>query len=118
MVAYIEEGWLDESGDYTLYRYQFPIEMFESLRDSGMYVSSTVTAIERSVLTDLERELENARVELRVVKSLDEVSGAVRDSLHISVIRTRYALLWRPQECVTGPTLRHLTNRKGSQNGK
>jgi hypothetical protein len=92
MVAHIERRWLDKLSRAVLYRYTLPAENFESLGDAGMWVSRGAvmpTAVDR--IDNIERALENAGVELRVLPSLKTLKPLWSTSLHVSGIGLRKA---------------------------
>ncbi len=75
MLAYIEERWLTELQETTIYRYEMPIATFESLEDAGMWVSiSAVQPLQTTPFCSLDTRLENEGVELRVLPTLAELA--------------------------------------------
>ena len=96
IVAYIERDWLVKVANAVLYRYELPIQTFESLNDAGMWVSqdTTVKPIQRETIRHLPEVLQEEGVELRSLESLLPLKSAWDTSLHVSGIRLRYASGW------------------------
>jgi hypothetical protein len=95
IVAYTEERWADAIAAATLYRYELPLEAFESLDDAGMWVSrSPVRPLRRDEIRDLRGELRAAGVELRLLIDLTPLKDVWSTSLHASGIRLRNAAKW------------------------
>lgn len=94
-IAHIEHAWLGRVMSQPLYRYELPIEAFESLDDAGMWVSrEAVTPLTVETLTDLPAAMAEARVELRVMPSLAPLRNVWDTSLHASGVRLRNAQDW------------------------
>jgi len=92
ILAHIEWTWFDRLCAETLYRYELPVDPFESLDDAGMWVSRTpVTPLHIETLTDLPAALRAEGVELRVMENLAPLRELPRTSLHTSSIRMRNA---------------------------
>jgi hypothetical protein len=95
MIAHIEWAWHDRLRRERLYRYELPVNAFESLNDVGMHVCrGPVEPLNMTRLDDLPRELDAAGVELRVMADLVALKGLWATSLHVSGIRLRNALGW------------------------
>ncbi|MEM7734315.1 MAG: DUF6886 family protein [Deinococcota bacterium] len=91
-LAYIEQAWLERLSTATLYRYNLPVESFETLQDAGMWVSrKAVKPLNCEQLTELPKLLAQEDTELRVVKSLVPLKRLWKTSLHVSGIRLRKA---------------------------
>jgi hypothetical protein len=87
MVAHIEHSWLDRLSRMTIYRYELSPEMFKPLNEAGMWVShvpSMPLGVER--IDSIEKALEEADVELRVLPSLKTLAPMWDTSLHVSGI--------------------------------
>lgn len=97
-IAYVEYGWLERMHATSLYRYVLPVEPFEDLGDTGMWVSrSTVRPLRVEVVDDLFEALRSAGVELRVMERLTALHGLWEETtLHWSSIRMRNAQGWPP----------------------
>ena len=94
-IAHIEIAWLDRVMTEPLYRYDLPVESFESLHDAGMWVSRTsVTPRAVETLSNLPATLEAAKVELRILPSLTPLRNVWDTSLHASGVRLRNAQGW------------------------
>lgn len=92
MVAHIELGWLDRLSHTTIYRYELSPDGFESLNDAGLWISRTPSMplnVER--IDNMEKALEAAGVELRVLPSLKTLAPLWETSLHVSGIGLRHA---------------------------
>ena len=97
MVAHIEKRWLSRFDTCELYRYEFDGSSFESLYDAGMHVTeATLAPTSVEPVGILRTALESADVELRIVKSLQQVAHALASTLHFSAIRTRNSPGWNP----------------------
>jgi hypothetical protein len=95
MVAYIEEKWLPKLQAERLYRYECPEDSFHSLGDAGMWVSREgVRPVQRTVIEDLPKALDNEGAELRTVRFLGSLRNVWETSLHASGIRLRNAEEW------------------------
>ncbi len=93
-IAHIEWAWLDRVMTEPLYRYELPVESFESLHDAGMWVSRTaVTPLSVETL-NLPAAMEAAHVELRVMDRLTPLRNVWETSLHASGVRLRNAQDW------------------------
>jgi hypothetical protein len=93
MVAHIELSWLDRLSQTTIYRYELSPDGFEDLGDAGAWVSrapSMPLNVER--IDNIEKALEKAGVELRVLPSLKTLAPLWDTSLHVSSIWLRDAL--------------------------
>jgi len=90
MIAYIEWRWLACLVGAVLYRYALPSAGFQSLNDAGMWVSrSVVSPTEVRQITDIPEALADAKIELRVVPTLEPFRTLWSTSLHVSGIRLR-----------------------------
>ncbi|MGB9632201.1 MAG: DUF6886 family protein [Chloroflexaceae bacterium] len=96
MVIAIEAAWLERVHACRLYRYCFDARDFQSLDDSGMYVSrEMVRPLSVEPVGDLLATLAGGRVELRICQSLVPLGQAViATTLDFSLIRMRDAQGW------------------------
>jgi hypothetical protein len=95
MIAYVEEAWLDAIARAALYRYDMPLETFESLDDAGMWISrAPVTPLGMETIHDLQEALSEQRVELRALPTLAPLADVWSTTLHASAIRLRNARDW------------------------
>jgi hypothetical protein len=93
MVAHIELAWLDRLSHTTIYRYELSPDGFESLDDAGMWISRTPSMpLNMERIDNIEKALEAAGVELRVLPSLKTLAPLWDTSLHVSSIRLRNTL--------------------------
>jgi hypothetical protein len=93
MVAHIELSWLDRLSRATIYRYELAPDGFEPLGHVGAWVSRAPTmAINVERIDNIEKALETAGVELRVLPSLKTLAPLFDTSLHVSAIRLGKAL--------------------------
>jgi hypothetical protein len=98
MIAFIERRWFEPLSTEVLYRYEFSVEGFEALDDSGMWVSrSSVRPVARKRIADLTRALRDSDVDLRLLDSLLPLKGVWSSSVHASGIRLRNAVGWAVQ---------------------
>jgi hypothetical protein len=92
MVAHIELGWLDRLSRTTIYRYELSPDGFEALNDAGMWISRAPSMpLNMERIDNVEKALEAAGVELRVLPSLKTLAPLWKTSLHVSGIRLRNA---------------------------
>jgi len=94
-VVTIESGWQPRLQNATLYCYEFSVDSFVSIDESAGYFISykTVTPLSVQPVTDIEREFQKRKVELRVMPLLGHLAEEVRGStLEYSLIRMRNAL--------------------------
>lgn len=97
MAAYIEREWIERLRAGVLYRYELPIDAFESLDDAGMWVArETVEPVAMEVLTDLWSALRAADVALQAVDELEAFRPLWESTMHASGIRLRNARTWAP----------------------
>jgi hypothetical protein len=90
MIAHIEGAWFDRLRTQRLYRYELPPDSFESLGETGTWVSrSPVEPLAVEAIEDLPAALAADGVELRVMPSLQPLRGVWDTSLHASGIRLR-----------------------------
>lgn len=95
MVAFIEKAWEPRLETAALYRYELPHESFQSLEDAGMWISTEpVRPLDRALIKDLPRALDQNGVELRAIRSLGTLRDVWDTSLHASGIRLRNAKGW------------------------
>jgi hypothetical protein len=95
MLAFIERSWFDAFHAVLLYRYELPVESFETLNDAGMWVSKNdVRSMRMERITDLPKALRDQNVELRQLDSLLPLRDVWSTSLHASGIRLRNASSW------------------------
>ena len=96
MIAYAEQSWFERLSRTTLFRYELPMQSFEDLRDSGMWVPrEEVQPICVDRIYDLPSALRRANVELRVVISLHLPAALLATTLHGSALRMRNAIGWQ-----------------------
>lgn len=96
IVAYIEQGWVEQIKTTKLYRYSLEAESFIDLNDVGMQVTkSTITPIDMVKIDDIFSALNTANVEIRILPDLSGLQNAWDSSLHVSGIRLRNALNWK-----------------------
>ena len=101
MVAHIESAWFETLSRTHLYRYELPVDAFDSLDDAGMWVArSGVRPIGVERIDDLAAELRACEVELRVIPSLASLRDLWTTSLHVSGIRLRNAQGWSDKASV------------------
>jgi len=90
MIASIEWSWLEKLSGVVLYRYELPVNSFESLDDAGMWVSRTsVKPINVEQINDIRSALRACEVELRIMPSLSPLKDLWTTSMHVSGIRLR-----------------------------
>lgn len=95
IVAFIEEGWVEQMKTQKLYRYTLECVGFLDLGDVGMHVTKrTVTPIEVVEIGDIFSALEMANVEVRMLADLSSLQNAWDSSLQVSGIRLRNARNW------------------------
>lgn len=95
MIAHVEWAWFKALSSGVLYRYELPLEAFESLDDAGMWVARQgVTPTAREVIDDLPAALRGNGVELRLMDDLTPLKGVWSSGLHASGVRLRNALNW------------------------
>ncbi len=95
MIAHVEWAWFAALNAGMRYRYELPVEAFESLDDAGMWVARQgVTPIAREVIDDLPGALREQGVELRLMDDLTPLRGVWSSGLHASGVRLRNALNW------------------------
>ena len=95
MIAYVEEAWMDAIARAVLYRYDMPLEGFESLDDAGMWVSrSPAIPLGMQVLCDLPGALAQQGVALRTLPTLAPLKDVWSTTLHASGVRLRNAKRW------------------------
>lgn len=95
MIAFIEDDWALPHGASAIWRYELPANAFESLEDSGMWVSrERIAPSARERVSDLPKALDEQGVELRVIPSLAVLREAWDSSLHVSGIRLRNSATW------------------------
>lgn len=96
-VAFVEAAWISRLRAAAIQRYELPAETFRSLEDAGMWVSEApVVPLGCVVLAGLDGELARCGVDLRIVDSLAPLATLGDSSLHVSGIRLRNSLTWRP----------------------
>lgn len=95
IVAFIEEGWVEQIETTRLYRYCLKRDDFLDLHDVGMHVTKT-TAIpsEMVEIIDIFSALDAANVEVRILPDLSGLQDAWNNSLQVSGIRLRNAKNW------------------------
>lgn len=95
MIAFVETAWRERLLAARIYRYELPSDVFESLKDAGMWISrDPVAPIGFETITDLPAALAAQGAELRVVDSLVPLRALSTTSLHFSGIRLRNAQGW------------------------
>lgn len=88
MVAHIEQRWLKRLARTTIYRYELSPAGFEQLDDTGMWASrvpSMPLGVER--IDNLEKALQDAGAELRILPSLKTLASLWDTSLNVVGIR-------------------------------
>lgn len=96
-VAFVEATWIGRLRAAGIHRYELPAATFRSIEDAGMWVSEApVVPLGCVALTRLDGELARRGVDLRVVDSLAPLAALWDSSLHVSGIRLRNSLSWRP----------------------
>jgi len=97
-VAFVEAAWIDRLRVAEIHRYELPAATFRSIEDAGMWVSEApVVPLGCVALTRLDGELVRRGVDLRIVDSLAPLAALWDSSLHVSGIRLRNSLTWRPR---------------------
>lgn len=95
MVAYIEPEWAQRLERDSIFRYELPVDGFQTLNDAGMWVSTKVIdPLALEPVNGLTAALRAQDVELRVVENLGAVRGVWSSTLHASGIRLRNARSW------------------------
>lgn len=95
MIAFTETAWQRRLRTEEIYRYEFPLELFEDIKDAGMWVAREPVkplAVER--LIDLPDQLRARNVDLRLLDRLTPLRTVWQSSLHASGIRLRNAQDW------------------------
>lgn len=95
MIAHIEWVWFERFRTARLYRYELPVNAFEDLNDTGMWVARReVEPFGVEILDDLPAALAEQGVELRLMERLVALRDVWDTSLHASGIRLRNAAGW------------------------
>lgn len=95
VLAYVEWDWWRRLGAGRLYRYDLPVEPFESLSDAGMWVARTaVIPLAKDLVDDLPTALRACGVELRLTETLTHLRPVWDTTLHASGVRLRHARDW------------------------
>jgi len=95
MMAYVEHRWMERLRTACVYRYELPIDSFQSLDDAGMWVSTEgVTPLAVKRIDHLPDALKAADVELVSLETLKPLRSSWETSVHVSGIRLRHAQGW------------------------
>jgi hypothetical protein len=95
MIAHIEWVWFERFRTARLYRYELPVNAFEDLNDTGMWVARReVEPFGVEIVDDLPAALAEQGVELRLMERLVALRDVWDTSLHASGIRLRNAAGW------------------------
>jgi hypothetical protein len=95
VVAYVETHGLAQLREAVLYRYELPATTFTPTSDDWMWVSRHLVvpeSVER--IDNLELQLRNRGVDVRVSHDLDSLRAVWQSTVHASGIRLRNARSW------------------------